>query len=192
MRTFLFALLSISFMNGQELPYHQIPEYPEEYSSGNVLARMVDGLGYRYHWASKDLGESDLKYKPSDDGRTILETLQHIHVLSMAILNAPKNEPNIRPIEDVTIYPYPKLRKMTLENLKKASDLLLGRTSEDIEKFKVIFKRGERQYDFPFWNVINGQISDAIYHTGQIVMMRRASGNPIHPKVDVFMGKTGN
>ncbi len=175
-------------MSGQKLPYSQIPDYPEDYGPGNVVGRMIDGLGYRYYWASKDLRESDLTYQPSDDGRTTLETLQHIYGLSIAILNAPKSEPNIRPL-DLTGHSYPELRKMTLENLKKASDLVLGKTSEDLKNYKVIFKRSERQYDFPFWNLINGQISDAIYHTGQLVMMRRASGNPIDSKVDVFMGK---
>ena len=64
-----------------------------------------------------------------------------------------------------------------------------GKTPNDVEDYNVIFKRGDREYEFPFWNLINGQISDAIYHTGQVVMMRRASGNPIDPTVDVFMGK---
>ena len=43
---------------------------------------------------------------------------------------------------------------------------------------------------FPFWNMINGPISDAIWHSGQVVANRRASGNPINPKVNVFIGKT--
>lgn len=175
-------------MSGQELPYSQIPDYPKNYSSGNVIGRMIDGLGYRYYWVSENLRESDLNYKPSDDCQTALQTLQHIYGLSIAILNAPKSEPNIRPI-DLTEHCYPEIRKMTLENLKKASDLVNGKVSEDFENYRVIFKRGNHQYDFPFWNLINGQISDALYHTGQLVMMRRASGNPINPKVDVFMGK---
>ena len=175
-------------MNGQELPYSQIPESPEEYSSGNVIARMIDGLGYRYYWASKDLTQADLEYRPSDDGQTTFETLQHIYDLSIAILNAPKGEPNLRPL-NLPDYSYAELRKRTLGNLKEASTLVLGKTAQEVQDYKVIFKRGERQYDFPFWNLLNGQLSDAIYHTGQLVMMRRASGNPIHPAVDVFMGK---
>ena len=175
-------------MKAQDLPYHQIPDYPEDYTSGNIISRMIDGLGYRYYWASKNLMESDLKFRPSEDGRTTLETLQHIYGLSLTILNAPKGESNIRPL-NLTEHSYSELRTMTLENLKKASDLVVGKTSKDIEDYKVIFKRGDVQYEFPFWNLINGQISDALYHTGQLVMMRRASGNPIHSKVDVFLGK---
>ena len=41
----------------------------------------------------------------------------------------------------------------------------------------------------PFWNIINGPISDALWHCGQVVMLRRASGNPFNSKVNVFSGK---
>jgi len=37
--------------------------------------------------------------------------------------------------------------------------------------------------------MLNGMISDCIYHTGQIVLMRRSNGNPIDPNVNVFIGK---
>ena len=90
---------------------------------------MIDGLGYRYYWATKDLRESDLKYRTSDDNSTALETLQHIYGLSNAILNAPKGQPNLRPM-DLTGHSYPELRKMTLENLKKASDLVIRENSK--------------------------------------------------------------
>jgi hypothetical protein len=44
--------------------------------------------------------------------------------------------------------------------------------------------------EFPFWNQINGPISDALWHCGQVVMNRRASGNPLQLGVNVFVGKT--
>ncbi|NKI31427.1 DinB family protein [Croceivirga thetidis] len=185
---FLLLLFTIS-MNSQALPYHEIPEYPSDYSSGNIVARMIDGLGYRYYWATKDLTENDLNYRPSTDGRTVLETLQHLYGLSLTIVNAPMNEPNARPI-DFSDYSYEDLRKMTLENLKKASELVVDKKAEDFEGYKVIFKRAEGAVEFPYWHMLNGPIADAIYHAGQIVLMRRASGNPIAPGVSVFMGKT--
>ena len=43
---------------------------------------------------------------------------------------------------------------------------------------------------FPFWNHLNGPIADALWHSGQIVSNRRASGNPLNSKVNVFIGKT--
>ncbi len=32
----------------QDLPYYEIPDYPEDYNQGTVIARMLDGLGFRY------------------------------------------------------------------------------------------------------------------------------------------------
>ena len=47
-----------------------------------------------------------------------------------------------------------------------------------------------RDNTFAFWNQLNGPISDAIWHSGQVVMNRRASGNPLRKGVNVFLGKT--
>src|SRR5690606_19600202 len=93
-----------------------------------------------------------------------------------------------------SLYPtpasYEELRASTLKNLKAASGKVLGKNAEEMEKFKVIFKRGEQESEFAFWNLINGMISDCIYHTGQITLMRRSSGNPQNPNVNPFLGQT--
>lgn len=194
MRLTLCFLLLITFSSIQaqiidSLPYHQIPDYPEGYTSGNIVSRLIDGLGFRYYWATEGLTEKDLAYRPSEDARNTLETIEHIYSLSRAIVNAPSQRPNVRgEREELT---YEELRSKTLRNFEQASKLLLGKTEKDIADFPIIFQRGEEKFEFPFWNLINGQIADAIYHTGQIVTLRRASGNPINPKVNVFMGRTG-
>ncbi len=190
--TFNFSISSYSQNSNQmELPYKQIPEYPENYTSGNIVSRFIDGLGYRYYWATEGLTKDDLQFAPSKEARTTLQTLEHLLRLSKAIANAPQNAPNMRSVDAPTLS-FMELRKQTLENLKKASDLLLGKSEQDILEYKVIFQSGDTKREFPYWNMINGQISDAIYHVGQIVSFRRISGNPINPKVNVFMGKTGN
>ena len=48
---------------------------------------------------------------------------------------------------------------------------------------------GEKNMDFPFWYGLNGPLSDAIYHIGQVTNLRRASGNPIDQEINVFFGK---
>ena len=171
-----------------ELPYHQIPDYPEDYGPGNVVSRMIDGLGFRYYWATEGLTQKDLDYKPSEDGRTCMETLEHIHNMSKMILNAADATPNVR-VENPPKYSFEELRQMTLENLKAASAKMLGKQAEDLDKSKVVFQNGDQQSSFPYWNMINGMLSDCIYHTGQIVLLRRASGNPSNPNVSVFLGK---
>ena len=139
----LLILMAHSNLQAQEmeLPYKEIPAYPSNYSSGNVVSRMIDGLGYRYYWATEGLTEKDLTYKPSEDGRTILETLEHIHVMSNNILLAPDAKPYERP-KNPPKYSYEELRALTLQNLKAATLKILGKSSQEMEHFKVIFKLG--------------------------------------------------
>ena len=171
------------------LPYYNIPDYPEEYSANTVAARILDGLGYRYFWATEGLSEADLSFKPSEDGRTIGETTEHIYGLTRTTLNAVQQEPNIRPSEK-EVLDFPERRKKTLENIKMASDILKESRAGDMEDFNIIFQRGENKSEFPFWNLLNGPIADAIYHVGQVVSQRRTAGNPLSSKVNVFSGKT--
>ena len=49
-----------------QLPFKSIPEYPDNYKSGNIIQRMIQGLGYRYYWATEGLTDKDLKYRPSN------------------------------------------------------------------------------------------------------------------------------
>ena len=87
----LLALIFASIVMAQseeKLPYYEIPEHPETYTSGTVAARMVDGLGFRYYWATEGLRPEDLSYKPSESGRTTEETIEHLFGLSNFILNA--------------------------------------------------------------------------------------------------------
>lgn len=170
------------------LPYHEIPDYPDKYTQGNMMARMIDGLGYRYYWASEGLRAEDLEYTPSEDSRDAGHTLEHIYDLSRTVLTTIQKKPNIRPLPEEEI-DFEEMRKRTLQNLKAASDILKKNKKKDFKESNVTFQRGDKSASFPFWNLINGPIMDAIYHTGQIVAYRRASGNPLNGKVNVFMGK---
>ena len=174
--------------SNNEIPYAEIPPYPQKYTAGTVAGRMIDGLGYRYYWATEGLRKEDLAYKISDDARDARHTLEHIYALSLTIVNAPQNKPNIRPLDEPEMT-FETMRKKTLQNFKKASELLKVGKRKDMKNYKVIFQRGDRKSEYPFWNMINGPIADAIWHCGQIVTYRRASGNPINPKVSVFRGK---
>ena len=167
------------------LPFYEIPAAPEMYNAATVSARIIDGLGFRYHWATEGLRPEDLAYEPGNDGQSCSNVLKHILGLSRFVLRTVKKEVHDNSIE------YPELtweeqRKATLQNLKEASDIL--RQTGDISDSKIIFKRGEKTSEFPFWNLLNGPLSDAIYHTGQIVSFRRTTGNPVNPNVSVFRG----
>ncbi|QLG46417.1 hypothetical protein [Costertonia aggregata] len=192
--SFLFILITTFYTKAQEqdnmkLPFAEIPKAQEEYNTGNVIARFIEGLGYRYYWATEGLTEKDLDFKVSADSRSTKKTLIHIFGLSESILNVSKNKPNIRPYE-IAELSFNDLREKTLVNLQEAAHLFYGKHNDEINELMVVFERERKQTSFPFWNFINGQLSDAIYHVGQVVANRRASGNPINPKVNVFTGKT--
>lgn len=172
----------------QELPYREIPPYPADYSAGNIVARTIDGLGFRYYWATDSLRPEDLEYKPSEEARTAMETLQHIYGLADVIYNGAVGKPNVRPI-DFTKYPFEELRKLTLLNLQKASEAMAGKSAEDIAKLNITFKSQSGSSESAYWHMLNGPLADALWHTGQIVSFRRASGNPFNSKASVFTGK---
>ncbi len=171
-----------------ELPYTSIPDHADSYTAGGVVARMVDGLGFRYRWATEGLTEKDLEYKPDSTARSSMATMDHLLGLSSTIVNAVLKKPNVRPSPEVE-YTWEEKRRKTLENIEMASNILWKSSAEDLESYKIVFQRGDNVSEYPFWNNMNGPIADALWHCGQIVSFRRASGNPMDSRVSVFSGK---
>ena len=186
--SFLFATLFITIpMAAQDsLPYYQIPNYPETYTQGTIMARLVDGLGFRYYWATEGLTATDLAYKPGPTNRTIDETLDHLYGLTEVILNAALNVPNDRKEPLVVPDTYEEKRSATLLKLEQASKAFMK--LDDISENEMVFVRSSDSASFPFWNLLNGPLEDAVWHCGQVVSLRRAAGNPIAEGVSVFMG----
>ncbi len=188
MKTLLvFLTLSLPlFSHSQTLPYSELPPYPDDYTAGRVAARAVDGLGFRFYWATEGLRESDLSHKPGPDARTSLETVAHIYEMSFIIVNASLKKINVEG-QDIKL-PFAEMRKRTLENLKTASDILRKSSDNEVKEYKAMFSRGGKVVERPFWNLLSGPIEDCVWHTGQVVSFRRASGNPFSEKVNLFAG----
>ena len=188
MRYFVILALSLNFlyMNSQEnLPFYEISNYPESYSEAEIVGRMIDGLVFRYHKATEGLTEEDLNFRLPNDSRSSIETVVHIYDLSNMILNTALN----LPIEQKSTegMEFKEIREKTLFNLKEASDIF--KKTKNFDNHNIIFLRDSKKVEYPFWNQLNGPIEDAVWHSGQIVVFRRASGNPISKKISVFTGK---
>lgn len=182
--TVLFFL--IMTLQAQELPYYEIPEPSKEFTAGTVASRMVDGLGFRYYWATEGLREKDLEFKPNIESRTIFDTLDHILVLSIMTLSTLEGTEMNFPKEDSLSFE--EMRKLTLQNFKKSSDIL--KISKDLSGFIMKIKRGNGNVEeYPFWNQLNGPIADAIWHVGQVVSFRRSAGNPLLKGPSFLTGK---
>ena len=199
--TFIFVLLSLAQITysqtstAMNLPYREIPDaYSETYTAGTVAARLLDGLGFRFYWATDRLRPEDLSFRPNDEARTTAHTIDHILGLVRVINNAVNQRPNIGGTK------YPELdfqdkRKETLTLIQEAADILRNSSAADFENYKIIFKNDKGQSEFPFWNQLNGPIADALWHIGQVVSFRRSSGNPFASGADkpsVFTGKVRN
>lgn len=103
-------------MKTTDLPYYEIPDYPAEFTAETTAARMIDGLGFRYYWATEGLTEKDLEYRPSDMARSTGETIDHILGLTNMVINATKKITNGGP-KDKQELTFADKRKRTLENL---------------------------------------------------------------------------
>ncbi|CAA0202216.1 conserved hypothetical protein [Tenacibaculum maritimum] len=177
----LVFFLGLTIKAQGKLPYFEIPAPPREYTAGAVAGRMVDGLGFRYYWATEGLKQEDLEYQPSKEARNTRSTLEHILNLSIVTLSSVSKEKMDIPKKGSLSFH--KLRKKTLENFKKTSEIL----KESKEISSMVMKRGDKEY--PFWNQLNGPIADAIWHVGQVVTFRRSSGNPLPKGVNLLTGK---
>ncbi|MFZ1806909.1 MAG: hypothetical protein WAU36_06805 [Cyclobacteriaceae bacterium] len=188
----LIGIVTSFYCSAQtELPYYQIPDYPEKYTAETVAARMVDGLGFRYYWATEGLRDVDLNYKPGDDARTSKETLQHIYELTKILLNTTEQKATVFPLTDKNLS-YDQLRERTLLNIQKASQRLKSPPKSELAEFNMVFQSGDKKTEYPFWNLLNGPIADALWHVGQVVSFRRSSGNPINSKAEVLQGRLLN
>ena len=182
----LLFLISFTAM-AQELPFSSIPPAAEHYTAANSITRMIEGLGFRYYWATEGLREEDLNYQPTLESQSTLGTLRHIHGLSRTIAEVIQGKPWIR-LAGEAPEDLQTLKQETLQFLKKAAVGLATKTDHDLKELHIVFDRRGEQSQFPIWNLINGPITDAIYHTGQIVSFRRTSGNPVSKGVNVFLG----
>ncbi len=182
----LFFLLGTNCTGQNQSYFYQIPAYPESYTAATVAARMVDGLGFRYFWATEGLTEKDLAFKPGDSARTTRETLEHILSLTQILVNAVNKKPTVSGASSPKM-DFLQIRDKTLNNLEEASKILKSNQAV-LDSFPMIFQNPARTTEFPFWNLINGPVADALWHVGQVVSFRRSSGNPFPSGVSVLQG----
>ncbi len=156
------------------LPYDNIPDYPEAYDGPGVLTRLIDGLGFRFRWATEGLQDEDFDFRPGPESMSVAELVHHIHDLIQMVREALGMEPagskSTDPRESVaqSLGWLCKIRERLAEPSLRLDEMTLR--------------------DHPFWHAINGPLADALTHVGQINLCRRLGGNPA-PKVSVFKGQ---
>ena len=172
------------------MDYSRIKNAPTAYSSGNILSRFIDALAFRYYWATEELREEDLQFSPSEGAMSCQQTLEHMVWLSVMIKNALTGAKSNRAInKDFKEMAFTELRSTFLTHIELASEVARSKKESELEGLEVVIQSNDKEFTYPLWNMINGPIADALYHTGQIVSFRRASGNPIPKGVNHLTGK---
>ncbi len=163
------------------LPYTALPKVPQEINAATVLSRLVDGVAFRYRWATENLTISDFHFKPVEGSMNMEELLLHIYTLSF-VANTTMDgiAQKITSFENLE-----HILKETLAQYEALSKRLLTTTNADLESYN--FVRNETELSFGF--LINGHISDALTHICQVLSWRRIAGNPQPKGVTVLFGK---
>lgn len=172
-----------------------IPDYTHEnFSESTVIMRMIDGLGFRYYWATKGLRESDLDYNPGHGARSMRETIEHIYSLSYMISQTAQMKSVIRSESRnfASTHDYEEIRNKTLFNLETARKSISSLSPEELSNLVIVFQNfpdAEPSAGSSIYKLINGPIADALTHVGQVITFRRIAGNPQPQGVNQFQGK---
>ncbi|MHC4608218.1 MAG: hypothetical protein ACYTAF_15015 [Planctomycetota bacterium] len=62
----------------QDASFRQIPDPPPKITAGTAIARMLDGLGFRLHWATEGLGPDEYGFRAAQEQMSISEVLFHV------------------------------------------------------------------------------------------------------------------
>ena len=163
----------------KELPFEDISKTPNDLTATNTLLRMVEGLAFRYRWATENLSEENIKFKPHPTSMSVEEVNAHIFDLvdsTNRVFGGEKQNKD-------SLNSFHKLRIKSLNILADLSERLKEMSDEDLSELE---KNTSRK--LPFWYWINGPLADALTHVGQITSWRRIAGNPQLKGINVFIG----
>ena len=163
------------------LPYQILPDPPEKMNATNLMIRFLDSLGFRYRWATEGLREEEMDFKACDTSMSLRELLYHIHGL-VSVTNAFITGDEREKIEQTSLH---VRRRKTLDLIVKTRADLLELDDTYLEERRFMVPWAGKEY--PIWFLINGPLSDAFTHVGQITSWRRINENPI-PGANVFYG----
>jgi hypothetical protein len=159
------------------LPFYQLDSYPGRVTGPTILVRLLDGLGFRFRWATEGLTEQDYAFSPGEGSQSIGQLAGHIWGLVNWVCWAVLGQGEERP--------------ETAEQQRVGTLHLLLRLREHVASMDVDALAAVTIRDLPFWHILNGPLADALTHVGQINAFRRLAGNPT-PGAKVFTGEPPN
>jgi hypothetical protein len=164
--------------------FRSLPPGPAEVSGSAVFVRLVEGLGFRFFWATEGLREGDLSYRPTPESMSIGELAGHVLDLVTWVAVSAGALPDRSAEPPAAPRPFAEIRANVLEALDLLRDRLSGMTDDEIAAIRIRSRAGP----MPWPHLVNGPLADALTHVGQIAVLRRSCGNPV-PKANVFLGR---
>ena len=83
---------------------YEIGAAPEKLDGTSVLARIVDGLAFRYYWATDGLRPEDFEFRPGPDSMSTLELQKHMLHLVFMIQADGVQRGRARAVQEATIH----------------------------------------------------------------------------------------
>jgi hypothetical protein len=153
-------------------PFRSVDRYPPTLNAQAVLARLIDGLGFRFYWATEGLTQQDYDFSPGQGCMGIGELVSHIWGLANWVCLSTCGQEEGRP-QEVRLQ-----RAHALKLLHRLRTYVAALSTEELEAITID--------GWPVWHAINGPLSDALTHVGQINSFRRLAGNPTPRGYSVF------
>ena len=163
-------------------PYQSLPDAPEQLSPASVLARLTDAIGFRYQVATQGLNDDHLTFRATPESMSMQEVLHHIY--NLIFWSYRSIEPEALKTSDLSNLAV--CRRATLELCQTLSQKLIRMSDEELDQVTIHLRRTGT--DYPFWYLINGPLSDALTHIGQVNSWRRMAGNPV-ARISPFTGE---
>lgn len=156
--------------------FRSITTYPQQQNANGILMRLIDGLGFRFYWATEGLTEDDYSFSPGGGCQSIGELIGHVWGLVNWIhLNVLGEGISDTKPEDLV-----GRREQVFQGLYDIRSHVEAIGQEELFALQIEGR--------PLWHMINGPLSDALTHTGQINSFRRLNGNVV-PAHRPFLGQ---
>jgi hypothetical protein len=156
------------------IPFRQLDLYPTSVDGPSVIARLLDGLGFRLYWATDGLSAEDYSFAPGIGCQSIGELVRHlwglINWVHLSVFGQGQGRPEGALAQ----------RIHTLDMLYALREHFAALDDAALEAISID--------GHPFWHMINGPFADALTHVGQINAFRRLAGNPT-PRAGLFTGE---
>jgi hypothetical protein len=158
-----------------ETHFRSVTTYPPQENANGIVMRLIDGLGFRFYWATEGLTEDDYSFSPGGGCQTIGDLIGHVWGLVNWIhLNVLGEGISDKRPEDLA-----GRREQIFQGLYDIRNHVETIGQDELFALQIEGK--------PLWHMINGPLSDALTHTGQINSFRRLNGN-IVPAHRPFLG----